>query len=305
MPWFDWAEGGDAFAVGAAARRHLAKPPRGRRGNQGEGDEQRAQQGETDRDRQLVEEDAGETGDEDHGQEHGHGGQGAGSDRHRHLVAAGNRGGGGPFALVEPAVDALEHHDRTVDQHADSKRDAGQGDDVQGEAVEVHQSDRRQHRDRDGGGDDQGRSYVAEEEEEHQDRQRGAEHRPHLDVVHGLPDEGGAVHEDRDLGAAGVVAIDRVDLLLQSIDDLHRVRAGLLLHEHPHAGLAVDQELVRQFANAVFDPPDVAHEDRPPVADRDDRVLDVDLAFELADRTDENLAPRLEHVAGRDVAVLP
>ena len=126
----------------------------------------------------------------------------AGGDRHRYLVAAGDRSGGGAFSLVQPAVDALEHHDRAVDQHADSERDAGQRDHVQGESVEVHQGDRGEDRDRDRGADDQGRPQVAEEEHQHEHRQRGAEQGSQLDVVHRLPDELGAVHQDRDLGAA-------------------------------------------------------------------------------------------------------
>ena len=99
---------------------------------------------------ELREELAGLTFGERDGCEHGSECEGHGDDREADLTAAPERRLQGRHALLDVAVDVLQHHDGIVHHETDGEHECEQGDGVDGEAHHVHQhqgADQR-HRDR-------------------------------------------------------------------------------------------------------------------------------------------------------------
>ena len=72
-------------------------------------------------------------------------------------------------------MDALDHDDGVVDQHASAERQPGESDDVEAEAVETHQEKCRKERHRHGRRHDQRRTCRAQEDGEHDDGESDAE----------------------------------------------------------------------------------------------------------------------------------
>ena len=73
------------------------------------------------------------------------------------------------------AADVLEDHDRVVDDAADRDHHAAEGEDVQGDALPVEDDQGDQQRQRDGDRGDDGGARAAQEGEDHQHGEDGAE----------------------------------------------------------------------------------------------------------------------------------
>ena len=86
-------------------------------------------------------------------------------------------------AVLDVAVDVLEHHDRVVDDEADRDRQRHQRQVVEAEADQVHHRGGAQQRQRHGDARDQRRRHVAQEDEDHQHDQRDGQHQRELDVA--------------------------------------------------------------------------------------------------------------------------
>jgi hypothetical protein len=229
-------------------------------------------------------------------------------------------------------VDVLEDDDGVVDKHADAQRQPAERDQVEREAGEVHQRERGQHRERDRHGDHGGGAQVAQEQQQDQDGEHRAVH-PRLAHVgdRALDVLAGVVDED-DPRATAVLAVDEVDLLLETLHHLDRVGVGLLGHAHDDARPAVDPLLAHDLLERVAHVGHVADVDRtpgsgggaarlrlgqlfagprgaalrplrvgPPVDQHRAHLLD---RAQLAECADQDLAARLGHVAGRHVAVV-
>src|SRR5690606_17288995 len=80
--------------------------------------------------------------DEDDGEEHRDGGEGRGNDGAAHLLGATDRGLAGTVAFFATAVDALEHHDGVVDEHANAQGEPTEAHDVEGDIGEVERGKR-------------------------------------------------------------------------------------------------------------------------------------------------------------------
>ena len=98
------------------------------------------------------------------------------------LAAAVERGFLGRLALVEVAVDVLQHHDAVVHQDADHQREPQHRHVVQRLPEEVHRDERGDEGRRDGDGADQGAAQVVQEEEDDDDREQRAQDQADVDV---------------------------------------------------------------------------------------------------------------------------
>ena len=153
------------------------------------GESQRHQHGDRERDRQGVEELADHALQQAQRQEHDDGRQGGRRDRPEQLldrVADGRR----PVRVqVEMPDDILRDDDGVVDDETDGDRHGAEGHQVERLSEQPHHEDRDDERERDGRRADRGDPAVAEEEQEHNDGERGADQ-------HGVADRGdGVAHE--------------------------------------------------------------------------------------------------------------
>ena len=98
------------------------------------------------------------------------------------------------LALIEIAVDVFDFHRGVVHQDAHRQRQPAQSHDVDGLVQETEHDDRRQNRQRDGNGDNHRAPPTAQEQQNHQSRKAGGDHRLANDAVDG------SAHEDRLVG---------------------------------------------------------------------------------------------------------
>ena len=140
-----------------------------------QGAHQRGEQRERHGEGEGQEELADEAADEAERQEHADGRQGRCGDRAGDLARTVDRGREAVFAHGAVSIDVLEHDDRVVDDAADGDGEAAQGEDVQRDAGDLHDHERREQA-------DSGMLTAAtsverrldEEEEDRQDREQGA-----------------------------------------------------------------------------------------------------------------------------------
>ena len=107
-------------------------------------------QGKADDNGHLCEEDGGETGHEDNRKKDSHGGQGSGHNGTGDLPASLHGGIEGPHSQLAFSVDVLQYYDRVVDQHSDSQSEAAKGDNIEREAIEIHEAKGGQYADGNG-----------------------------------------------------------------------------------------------------------------------------------------------------------
>jgi hypothetical protein len=120
----------------------------------------------------VPEEGAGDARHVDHGEEDGHRGQGRGHHGPRHLAPAQL---GVRAAHLQVARDVLEHDDGVVHQHAGRQREAAQAHQVELHLAEVEQGEGDEDGYGDGRADHERAAHVAQEEEEHEEGQDGAD----------------------------------------------------------------------------------------------------------------------------------
>ena len=204
------------------------------------------------------------------------------------------------------AEDVLQDHHRVVDHHAAGERQAGQADDVEGaSAGEEHQKDRRE-RDRDRDGGDQHGLRAAQEEQQDEDRQAGAQAQVLPNETHRRPDVGRLLVESLQLQievAQRELAVQLLQCLVDALDQLDDVRADLAPHAHADGGLAVHVHEAGLLAVAVHDPRHVAQEHGTGRQLLDDDVGQVDRPLRPTDGAHDRLAPRRLDRAAADVQV--
>ncbi len=99
----------------------------------------------------------------------------------------------GTFALLQVAIAVLQHHDGVVDDPADRDGEAGQRQNVEREAADGGAEQRHQNAGRQGHGRDQSGPQAAEEQEDHENRETGADQALVDQVVEGGLDVDGGV----------------------------------------------------------------------------------------------------------------
>ncbi len=255
--------------------------------------EQGTGQGEDDHVGHFLEEDPRDAAHENDRKEDHQGGDGARDDGRADLPGSFHRGGRRRIArLGAPAENVFQDHDGAVDHHAHAQRQPPEGHQVQGEPAEIDQREGRDDGDRDRQGDHQRAAEVAQEEEQHQDRQSApVEHRL-CDILDRPFDEVPLVdhRDDPDLRKG---LVDRVDLGQHPSGYLDGVRVGLLPDRHPDAASAVHAHDPGEFLVGVGDPGDLAERHRGAVALEDDRIADLIEIGELGRRAKRDLVSSL------------
>jgi len=253
---------------------------------------------------QGPEQEASDSAEEDDRHEHDTGRDGRDQDRHRDLACALERSPGRRLAHREVALDVLDHHDGVVDQPPDRERDAAERHEVERFARGVEAEERDPDRQRDCEAHDDRRAERAEEEQDHERGQAGAEHALLLDRPDRPPDQHGLIHRQGQIDALGQLGQDVLERGLDAVDHGERVGARLPVDRQVDLSLAVHPHDVGLDLRAVPGLPDVAQEHRR-VADHLDRhgveIFDLrhhcigdDLEIEVAELG----------IAGRDEDVL-
>ena len=196
----------------------------------------------------------------------------------------------------------LDDHHRSVDDDAEVQRP--EAHQVGAHLVMHHASEGEQHRQRNHRRRDDGRSDVAQEQEQDHDHQNRAFQQVLLDRADGF------VHQN-----STVVDGHRMDPLRQAAVDLHhllvhglRNRTAVLADEHEHSAQHHLAAVVRGRAGAQFTPqPHVRHVTHPyrhAARTAEDNVANVLQGLDLPRRTDQVLFAALLDIARTHVAVV-
>ena len=272
--------GDEAGLLRFALGEHLSAEHR----DDGERGRERAEEGERDHVRELLEHDARHALHEDHGQEDGDGGERTGDEGAGDFVGTLPGGFLARQSAVVQSHSVFEHHDGVVDEHADAEREAAERHDVQRESAEVDEREGGDDGERDADGDDERAADVAEEDEEDQDCEEAAGDGGVRHVVDGALDVLGLVGDGDDVEAAGEFLVDLFEFLSDFARYADGVGAGLLVDLDVDAGLAVDADEPRGFLVGVDHLGDVADADRGAVrSDREEEVADLVEVAECAD----------------------
>ena len=197
------------------------------------------------------------------------------------------------LALFEVPVDVLDRDGGIVDENADRERESAERHHVERLARGRERRDRGQHRERNGGGDDQRRAPAAEEQQDHRGRERGGDQAFARHAAHGALDEHGLVAHYDEPERRRQGRLDARQLRLDARDDVERRRRAAFQHAHQHRATAVDAHDVALRRITVADVRDVAHEDhravhgpdrqRVELVDGQRAVVEPDVVFEAAD----------------------
>ncbi len=243
----------------------VAQQARAHHRRQGQGDDpgndHRAGQGEG----ELLEQGAGEAGEEadrrvDRGEGDGHA-----DHRYSDLPRALQGSLEGRLALLDVAVDVFHHHDCVVHHQADGQDHRQQGQQVDRVAHGLHEEQYADHRQRNGHHRDQYRTERAEEQEHHHDDDQ---HRLAEGLHHFID---GGLNEARGVVGDGHLEVGR-QLLFQFghlrphfLDHVQRVGAGRALDADVDRGNPIERTDRVVAGGAQFDPCDITHQ-HPAVA---------------------------------------
>ncbi len=144
--------------------------------------------------------------------------------------------------MCQPVLGVLHDNDGAVDQQTDGDGETAERHDVGRHAEAAHDTERHQHRQGKDQRDDDGRSQVAEEQQEQQhDQDDGFEQ----DLLHrpdGLADQFGAVVEDVDLGIFRQASLEGFETSLDARDDRSRICAAQRENQSPDRfAVAIDR----------------------------------------------------------------
>ena len=178
---------GGPVGVTAALVAHELRTAHGR---DGDGLDEREEDGSGDRDPELEEEAADDSAHERDGKEDGDDGDGGGNGGEGDFARAVAGSEDAAFAHLAVADDIFEHHDRVIDDDADGERETEQRKEIEREAHEVE--DRKRAHDRRGNGQENVDSGAdrAEEEEADNAGDEGREDKRELGLVDGVLNEG-------------------------------------------------------------------------------------------------------------------
>ncbi len=140
-------------------------------------------------------------------------------------------------------LDVLHHDDGVIHHQPDGKDDGQQGQQVDGEAEDLHQKDGADQRHGNGHHRDEHRAEGAEKEkdDDHDDEQGVAQGLEHL--VDGILDIIGGVVGDPGLHAGGQLLLDGCHLGPHPADDIQGVGVGQRPDTHEYRGLTGKMDL--------------------------------------------------------------
>ncbi len=259
----------------------VAQEARGHHRRQGQRHDRRNQDRYRQSDRELAKEPADDVAHEQQGDQHGDQRDRQRNDRESDLLGALERGGERLFARLDVAGDVLDHHDRVVDDEAGRDRQCHQRQIVDREAGEVHHAERADQRQRHGDTGDHRRREAAQEEEYDHHDQRDREEQLELHVVHRRPYSHGAVGQHRDVDRGGQRCLELRQQLLDPVDDLDHVGAGLALYVDDDRRQLVRPGGKAGVFGAVDDVGNVGETDRRAIPVSDDHAAVFVGALEL------------------------
>ena len=179
----------------------------------------------------------------------------------------------GRIAVLQMADDVLDHDDGVVDDEAGADGEGHQRQVVEAEAHEPHDAERGDERNGQGDAGDDGGAEGAQEQKHDEHDEADAQDECELHVVHRSLDGAGAVahHIELDAGLNG--ALDARQLILDAVDGLDDVGAGLALHVDDDGGLALVPAADARVLEAVGNGRHVLEAHGRVVAIGDDDVL--------------------------------
>ena len=198
-----------------------------------------------------------------------------GDDGEADLPAAEERGLDRAHALLDVAVDVLEHDDGVVDHEADGEHEREQGQGVDGEAEGIHQRERADQR---YGNRDEGNQRRPDRAQEQEDDENDEDHRladRRVDVLDRLGDEERLVVRHANLHAVRQPLDDARQDLVDRLGDLERVRRRLLDDADGDGGLAVEADHATLVERSEFGHADVAQAHEIAVGVLDDEVVEL------------------------------
>jgi hypothetical protein len=213
-------------------------------------------------------------------------------------TAAGN-------GFLDEADDVLEHDDGVVDHDADREGEREQRDVVQRVALEPHQAEGADDRDRDRERRDQRAPHVAEEEQHDRGRQQGADDQVLDHRAYARADGLRVVADDRQLHPRRHGLAQELDALSNIVDDLDGVRAGLLDDRQEDdlftvvASHALDRLLIVDHTSHVGEAQDAAV-----LRPHHEPAHGLDRGHAAVDAQGDALGPRLEVAARRHQVLL-
>src|ERR1700722_11657699 len=155
-------------------------------------------------------------------------------------------------------VDVLNGDGRVVDENADRQRETAERHQVDGLAEGVEDDEGRDDGQRDGDGDDKGAAPAAQEQQHHECRETGGEHRLDDDALHCGTDEHGLVSGRVDRCAGRQQLAHPGQACTDFVDNIERgCRAGFL-DRHQYGTPAIHTHNVRLRGMAVVYEGDVA-----------------------------------------------
>ena len=238
---------------------------------------------------ELAKERAGDAGDEadrriDRGERDRHR-----DDRQRDLVRAADRGVEGRHALLDMAIDVLDHDDRIIDDEADAEHEREKGQQVDRIAERKQRDHHADQRQRNGDDRDEGRAKIAEKEENHDDHDRRRLDQGLRDLVDRRADELGRVIGDRRVEAARQLALDARHDRAHAVDHGEGIGFRRAVDADEHGLEPVEDGGRVRALGPEFDARDVA-EAHQRVAVRGDHQLAEGLgAVERGQRVDADL----------------
>ena len=265
-------------------------------------DRERGEQREADRERLILDELAGQALDEDERQEHRDGRERRGDHGTRHQTRAGAGRGDGVVPLLLAPENTLEHDDAAIDHHSHGEGKTAQRHEVQREAEAVHEDRRDEDRHRNGERDDEGRAQIAQEREQHQNREQTTDESGADDVVDRVLNEARLVGDGHQLHLGR-----QLKTVETPLDDAgHADRVGVTLFEDGDLdGLfAVDAGDDRPVLGTTTDIRDIGDTDEPAVAGREDHIADLRRILELVRCADQVLRAPFGNGAAGEIHVL-
>ena len=180
-----------------------AQQPRRHHRRGGEREHQRDHDGNRQRDRELAEQPPDDATHEQDGNEHGNQRQAHRQYGEADFTRTPQRCFHRRRAFLDPAPDIFQHDDRIVDDEAGCHRQRHERQIVQAVSRQIHGAERAEQRDRHRDRRDQGRGYLAQEQENDHDDQCNRDHQGAFHFNHGCADRRCAVDDDVQIDRTG------------------------------------------------------------------------------------------------------
>src|ERR1700722_17722267 len=206
--------------------------------------------------------------------------------------------------LRQVPISVLDHHDRSVDEHAYRQGQSAERHDVGAELQIIHRNERRDDRDRQRENGDQRRTQVKEKDDDHEADDDSLFEQIAFQCIDRFLNESRAIVAGDDFDASRQSLLDLSKLFLDPFDDGERV-LSVAHHDDAADGLSVAVPLSRAFAQvwSQADHAEVSYQHWCTVVGCDRNIFEIRYRRDVAESADQVVGSRhLEH-ASADFAV--